>query len=222
MVHHSIHSRRGLMLIVSSPSGAGKTTLTRRLLAEDEDVELSISATTREARPGEENGRDYYFVSHERFQEMIENDELLEHAIVFENRYGTPRGPVTEALQAGKDVIFDIDWQGTQQLMSSSRAIDLVRIFILPPSIAALEKRLKQRGQDSAETIAKRMTKAENEISHWAEYDYVLVNDDLEQTYADLKAIVRAERYRRERRPGMSEFVRTLMEERQLRGNEPS
>lgn len=214
MVHKSIYSRRGLMLIVSSPSGAGKTTLTRRLLAEDDDVVLSVSATTREARPGEENGRDYYFVSHERFQEMIDADELLEHAIVFENRYGTPRGPVTEALQAGKDVIFDIDWQGTQQLMSSSRAIDLVRIFILPPSIAALEKRLKQRGQDSYETIAKRMTKAENEISHWAEYDYVLVNDDLDQTYEDLKAIVRSERYRRERRPGMSEFVRTLMEER--------
>jgi len=202
------------MLIVSSPSGAGKTTLTRRLLAEDDQVVLSVSATTREPRPGEENGRDYYFVSHQRFQAMIEGDELLEHAIVFDNRYGTPRGPVTEALQAGKDVIFDIDWQGTQQLMSSSRAIDLVRIFILPPSIAALEKRLKQRGQDSEETIAKRMTKAENEISHWAEYDYVLVNDDLEQTYTDLKAIVRAERYRRERRPGMSVFVRDLMEER--------
>lgn len=214
MVHKSIYSRRGLMLIVSSPSGAGKTTLTRRLLAEDDDVVLSVSATTREPRPGEENGRDYYFVSHERFQEMIEGDELLEHAIVFENRYGTPRGPVTEALQGGKDVIFDIDWQGTQQLMSSSRAIDLVRIFILPPSIAALESRLKQRGQDSEETIAKRMTKAENEISHWAEYDYVLVNDDLDQTYEDLKSIVRSERYRRERRPGMSEFVRTLMDER--------
>ncbi len=208
------------MLIVSSPSGAGKTTLTRRLLAEDDDVVLSVSATTREPRPGEENGRDYYFVSHERFQEMIEGDELLEHAIVFENRYGTPRGPVTEALQGGKDVIFDIDWQGTQQLMSSSRAIDLVRIFILPPSIAALESRLKQRGQDSAETIAKRMTKAENEISHWAEYDYVLVNDDLDQTYEDLKSIVRSERYRRERRPGMSEFVRTLMEERFQRSDD--
>lgn len=220
MVHKSIHSRRGLMLIVSSPSGAGKTTLTRRLLAEDDDVVLSVSATTREARPGEENGRDYYFVSHERFQEMIESDELLEHAIVFDNRYGTPRGPVTEALQSGKDVIFDIDWQGTQQLMSSSRAIDLVRIFILPPTIATLEKRLKQRGQDSAETIAKRMTKAENEISHWAEYDYVLVNDDLDQTYDDLKSIVRAERYRRERRPGMSEFVRTLMEERSQRSDD--
>ena len=220
MVHKSIYSRRGLMLIVSSPSGAGKTTLTRRLLAEDDDVVLSVSATTREPRPGEENGRDYYFVSHERFQEMIEGDELLEHAIVFENRYGTPRGPVTEALQGGKDVIFDIDWQGTQQLMSSSRAIDLVRIFILPPSIAALESRLKQRGQDSAETIAKRMTKAENEISHWAEYDYVLVNDDLDQTYEDLKSIVRSERYRRERRPGMSEFVRTLMEERFQRSDD--
>ena len=213
MAHKPIHSRRGLMLIVSSPSGAGKTTLTRRLLADDDDVVLSVSATTREPRRGEKNGRDYFFVSHDRFQEMIESDELLEHAVVFENRYGTPRGPVTEALQDGKDVIFDIDWQGTQQLMSSSRAIDLVRIFILPPSIAALETRLKQRGLDSEETIAKRMSKAESEISHWAEYDYVLVNDDVDQTYKDIKAIVQSERFKRERRPGMSEFVRTLMAE---------
>ena len=220
MVHKSIHSRRGLMLIVSSPSGAGKTTLTRRLLSEDDDVVLSVSATTREPRPGEKNGRDYFFVSHDRFQEMIDGDELLEHAIVFDNRYGTPRGPVTEALQDGKDVIFDIDWQGTQQLMSSSRAIDLVRIFILPPTIAALEKRLHQRGQDSSETISKRMTKAESEISHWAEYDYVLVNDDLDKTYSDIKAIIQSERFRRERRPGMSVFVRTLMEECYLRNKE--
>ena len=214
MPQQFINKRRGLMLVLSSPSGAGKTTLTRRLLAEDGDMTMSVSATTREARPGEEHGADYYFATHERFQDMIDNNELLEHAMVFGNRYGTPRGPVTEALQEGRDVIFDIDWQGTQQLMSSSRAIDLVRIFILPPSIAALEKRLKARGQDSEETVAKRMEQAESEISHWAEYDYVLVNDDLEQTYEDLKAIIRAERYRRERRPGMSEFVRNLMEER--------
>jgi len=214
MPHRSIDTRRGLMLVMSSPSGAGKTTLTRRLLSEDNDVVMSVSATTRSPRPGEVDGKDYYFVSHDRFQEMVENDKLLEYATVFENKYGTPREPVEQALMWGKDVIFDIDWQGTQQLMSSSRAIDLVRIFILPPSIAALEDRLNKRNQDSAETVAKRMAKAESEISHWAEYDYVLVNDDLEQTYEDLKAIVRAERYRRERRPGMSEFVRGLMEER--------
>lgn len=214
MPDRSIDSRRGLMLVMSSPSGAGKTTLTRRLLEEDGDVVMSVSATTRDPRPGEVDGKDYYFVSHDRFEDMVNNDKLLEHATVFENRYGTPREPVEQALLWGKDVIFDIDWQGTQQLMSSSKAIDLVRIFILPPSIAALEDRLKKRNQDSAETVAKRMDKAESEISHWAEYDYVLVNDDLEQTYEDLKAIVRAERYRRERRPGMSEFVRSLMAER--------
>jgi len=214
MPQKSIDSRRGLMLVLSSPSGAGKTTLTRRLLAEDGDVVMSVSATTRDPRPGEEDGKDYYFVSDERFDEMIENDKLLEYAPVFGNRYGTPRDPVAQALLWGKDVIFDIDWQGTQQLMSSSRAIDLVRIFILPPSISALEARLRKRGQDSDEVVAKRMDKAESEISHWAEYDYVLVNDDLENTYADLKAIVRAERYRRERRPGMSDFVRGLMSER--------
>jgi len=214
MPQKSINSRRGLMLVLSSPSGAGKTTLTRRLLSEDSDVVMSVSATTREPRPGEEDGKDYYFVTRERFDEMVENDQLLEYATVFGNRYGTPRDPVAQALLWGKDVIFDIDWQGTQQLMSSSRAIDLVRIFILPPSIAALENRLRSRAQDSDETVAKRMDKAESEVSHWAEYDYVLVNDDLEETYENLKAIVRAERYRRERRPGMSDFVRGLMEER--------
>jgi guanylate kinase len=210
----NIHERRGLMLVMSSPSGAGKTTLTRRLLSEDDDVVMSVSATTREPRPGEKDGNDYYFVSHERFRDMIDQDELLEHAVVFDNRYGTPRGPVIEALQSGKDVIFDIDWQGTQQLMSSASAIDLVRIFILPPSVRALEDRLCKRGQDTEETITKRMAQAESEISHWAEYDYVLINDDFDRTYEDLKAIVRAERFRRERRPGMSDFVRGLMEER--------
>jgi len=214
MPQKSINSRRGLMLVLSSPSGAGKTTLTRRLLSEDSDVVMSVSATTREPRPGEEDGKDYYFVTRERFDEMVEMDQLLEYATVFGNRYGTPRDPVAQALLWGKDVIFDIDWQGTQQLMSSSRAIDLVRIFILPPSIAALESRLRNRAQDSDETVAKRMDKAESEISHWAEYDYVLVNDNLDETYENLKAIVRAERYRRERRPGMSDFVRGLMEER--------
>jgi guanylate kinase len=202
------------MLVLSSPSGAGKTTLTQHLLADDEDVVMSVSATTRDPRPSEQDGKDYYFVSDERFDEMVKNDELLEYATVFGNRYGTPRDPVEQALLWGKDVIFDIDWQGTQQLMSSSRAIDLVRIFILPPSIAALESRLRSRGQDSDETVTMRMAKAESEISHWAEYNYVLVNDSLEPTYETLKAIVRAERFRRERRPGMSDFVRGLMEER--------
>ncbi len=220
MPHKSVHSRRGLMLVMSSPSGAGKTTLTRRLLEDDKDVVMSVSATTRPPRPGEVDGKDYYFVSPERFDEMVADDRLLEYATVFGNKYGTPREPVEQALLWGRDVIFDIDWQGTQQLMSSSKAIDLVRIFILPPSIASLESRLKKRGQDSEDTIAARMAKAESEISHWAEYDYVLVNDDLEETYADLKSIVRAERYRRERRPGMSEFVRGLMDERANRNAE--
>lgn len=214
MSQKSVHSRRGLMLIMSSPSGAGKTTLTRRLLGDDQDVAMSVSATTRAPRPGEVDGKDYYFVSTERFDEMVEGDLLLEHANVFGNKYGTPRLPVEEALLGGKDVIFDIDWQGTQQLMSRAQVRDIVRIFILPPSISSLEERLRKRGQDSDETVASRMAKAESEISHYAEYDYVLVNDNLEETYADLQAIVRAERLRLERRSGMSEFVRGLMDER--------
>lgn len=213
MTSKSFEKRRGIMLVLSSPSGAGKTTLTRRLLAEDADVEMSVSATTRAPRPGEKEGKDYYFVSHERFKEMADDDQLLEHATVFDNRYGTPRGPVLAALQKGKDVIFDIDWQGASQLVSSAPQ-DLVRIFILPPSVKALEERLRERAQDSEETVQKRMAEAENEISRWDAYDYVLVNDNLESTYSDLKAIVRAERARRERRPGMSDFVRELMQER--------
>ena len=202
--------RRGLMLVMSSPSGAGKTTLSRMLLADEaEEVVMSVSATTREPRPGEENGKDYYFVPHDRFREMIEGNELLEHAIVFENRYGTPRGPVMDALNQGKDVLFDIDWQGTQQLAESA-GDDLVRVFVLPPSIDELENRLKKRAQDSEETVKKRMEKAESEISHWAEYDYVLINDDLEKTYQKLREILNAERLRRRRRPGLSEFVRGL------------
>lgn len=209
----SFEKRRGIMLVLSSPSGAGKTTLTRRLLGDDPDVEMSVSATTREPRPGEQDGKDYFFVSHERFKEMADDDQLLEHATVFENRYGTPKGPVLEALRKGKDVIFDIDWQGASQLVSSAPQ-DLVRIFILPPSVKALEERLRKRAQDSEEIVKKRMAEAESEISRWDAYDYVLVNDDLDQTYTDLKAIVRAERSKRERRPGMSDFVRELMQER--------
>ncbi|UTW53871.1 guanylate kinase [Kordiimonas sp. SCSIO 12610] len=203
------NKRRGLMLVMSSPSGAGKTTLSRMLLADEKDMVMSVSATTREARPGEESGKDYYFVGHDRFREMIDNNELLEHAVVFENRYGTPRGPVMQALSDGKDVLFDIDWQGTQQLAESAGG-DLVRVFVLPPSIAELENRLKKRAQDSEEVVQKRMAEAESEISHWAEYDYVLINNDLDKTYADLRNILNAERLRRHRRPALSEFVRTL------------
>ena len=201
--------RKGLMLVMSSPSGAGKTTLTRRLLAEDNDVLMSVSATTRQPRPGEIEGRDYYFVTHEAFDEMVKSDQMLEHATVFENSYGTPREPVEQALSKGKDIIFDIDWQGAQQL----EAEDIISIFILPPSVGELKKRLKSRAQDSDEVIAKRMDKAHNEISHWAEYDYVLINDDLDATFADLKAIVAAERLKRTRQTGTSTFARNLMDD---------
>ena len=206
---NTANKRRGLMLVMSSPSGAGKTTLSRMLLADEEDMVMSVSATTREPRPGEENGKDYFFVGHDRFKEMIDNNELLEHAVVFENRYGTPRGPVMQALSDGKDVLFDIDWQGTQQLAESAGG-DLVRVFVLPPSISELESRLRKRAQDSEDVVQKRMSEAESEISHWAEYDYVLINNDLETAYADLRDILNAERLRRHRRPGLSEFVRTL------------
>jgi guanylate kinase len=205
----SANKRRGLMLVMSSPSGAGKTTLSRKLLEDEDDMVMSVSATTREPRPGEENGKDYFFVGHDRFREMIDNNELLEHAVVFENRYGTPRGPVMQALSEGKDVLFDIDWQGTQQLAESAGG-DLVRVFVLPPSISELENRLRKRAQDTETVVQKRMAEAESEISHWAEYDYVLINNDLEATYADLRDILNAERLRRHRRPGLSEFVRTL------------
>lgn len=201
--------RKGLMLVMSSPSGAGKTTLTRRLLAEDKDILMSVSATTRPARPGEIEGKDYYFVTHEAFDEMVSQDQMLEHATVFENSYGTPREPVEQALSKGKDIIFDIDWQGAQQLESE----DIISIFILPPSIGELKKRLKSRAQDSDEVIAKRMDKAHNEISHWAEYDYVLINDDLDTTFTDLKAILKAERLKRTRQIGTSTFARNLMDD---------
>lgn len=201
--------RKGLMLVMSSPSGAGKTTLTRRLLAEDNDILMSVSATTRPARPGEVEGKDYYFVTHEAFDEMVGTDQMLEHATVFENSYGTPREPVEQALSRGKDIVFDIDWQGAQQL----EAEDIISIFILPPSVGELKKRLKSRAQDSDEVIAKRMDKADNEISHWAEYDYVLINDDLDATFAALKSIVAAERLKRTRQIGTSTFARSLMDD---------
>jgi len=202
-------ARRGMMLVLSSPSGAGKTTLSRRLLEQDRAVTLSVSVTTRKMRPGEQDGRDYKFIDRKRFDELVDKDELLESAEVFDNYYGTPAKPVLDALSAGRDVLFDIDWQGTQQLRGKARG-DLVAVFVLPPSIPELERRLKARAQDDYETIHRRMAKAADEMSHWAEYDYVVINRDLEQAFADLKAILAAERLKRERQPGLSDFVRGL------------
>ncbi len=208
--------RRGLLLILSSPSGAGKSTLSRMLMAWDKDMRFSVSATTRPPRPGEAEGREYYFRSREAFEEMVKSGEMLEHAEVFGNLYGSPRGPVLAAMEAGTDTAFDIDWQGGQQIAQAMRG-DVVSIFILPPSIAELDRRLRQRGQDSDAVIAGRMAKSRDEISHWAEYDYVLVNDDLDQTFDRLTAILTAERLQRERQPQLSAFVRTLNEEFEAR-----
>ena len=208
--------RRGLLLILSSPSGAGKSTLSRMLMTWDPTMRFSVSATTRAPRPGEVDGREYYFRSRAEFLAMVETGEMLEHAEVFGNLYGSPRAPVLAAMEAGTDTVFDIDWQGGQQVAQAMRD-DVVSIFILPPSIAELDSRLRGRAQDSDEVIAGRMAKSRDEISHWAEYDYVLVNDDLEQTFDRLKAILTAERLRRERQPQLSAFVRTLNEEFQAR-----
>jgi len=204
-----IIARRGLMLVLSSPSGAGKTTLSRRLLAEDGGVTLSVSVTTRKMRPGEVDGRDYHFIDRKRFAAMVKNDELLEWAEVFDNSYGTPTKPVMDALAAGRDVLFDIDWQGTQQLREKART-DLVAVFVLPPSVPELERRLRARAQDDYDTILHRMAKASDEMSHWAEYDYVVINREVDQAFADVKAILAAERLKRERQPGLSDFVRGL------------
>lgn len=201
--------RRGLMLVLSSPSGAGKTTISRRLLETDDNLSLSISATTRPPRPGEAEGKDYYFVGQERFDEMVAGGELLEHALVFGNNYGTPRGPVERALESGRDVLFDIDWQGTQQLREAARD-DLVSVFILPPSTAELERRLHTRAQDSEEVVRGRMSKAADEMSHWAEYDYIVINDNLGNSIDQVEAILTAERLRRERRVGLRAFVEAL------------
>jgi guanylate kinase len=203
-------ARRGLMLVLSSPSGAGKTTLSRRLLERDDHVALSISVTTRKMRPGEVDGRDYHFIDRKKFDALVSQDGLLEWAEVFDNYYGTPRAPVMEALAAGCDVLFDIDWQGTQQLREKARG-DLVSVFILPPSVAELEKRLHTRAQDDHETIHRRMAKAADEMSHWAEYDYVVINNDLDQAFAEVSTILAGERLKRERQPGLSDFVRGLM-----------
>ncbi|MBO6541885.1 MAG: guanylate kinase [Alphaproteobacteria bacterium] len=203
--------RRGLMLVLSSPSGAGKTTLSRRLLAEDDNITMSVSATTRTARPGEVDGKDYHFLTTEDFGLMRNQNEFLEHAKVFDNYYGTPRKPVEKALAAGSDVLFDIDWQGTQQLEESASK-DLVKVFILPPSGHELEKRLNTRAQDPADVVAARMAKASDEISHYAEYDYIIVNDNVEKALVELKAILTAERLRRERRVGLRTFVQQLQQ----------
>lgn len=201
--------RRGLLLVLSSPSGAGKTTITRLLLERDPVLSLSVSVTTRPPRPQEIDGRDYIFVDQAQFARMVIAGELLEHATVFSHSYGTPRQPIEEALAAGRDIVTDIDWQGTQQL-SQAMPEDLVKVFVLPPSVAALRDRLRRRAQDSAETVDERMTKSAEEMSHWPEYDYVIVNRVLDESVAEVAAIVTAERRRRTRQLGLAEFVNRL------------
>jgi guanylate kinase len=208
-----IMQRRGLLIILSSPSGAGKSTLAKRLMVWDPSLRFSVSATTRAPRPGEVDGQDYYFRTRPAFEAMVAAGEMLEHAEVFGNLYGSPLGPVEAAVTEGRDTLFDIDWQGGQQIRNSTLGKDVVSIFILPPSIAELERRLRTRGQDSDEVIRGRMAKSETEISHWAEYDYVLVNEDIDRAEADLRTIVCAERMRRDRQPGLSDFVRGLNRE---------
>ncbi|MBT5767108.1 MAG: guanylate kinase [Kordiimonadaceae bacterium] len=204
--------RRGLLLVLSSPSGAGKSTLSRSLLEKDDNISMSVSMTTREPRPGEVDGVHYNFTSQDKFDALVAADGFLEYATVFENSYGTPAEPVEAALRNGKDVLFDIDWQGTQQLNQRVGA-DLVRIFILPPSKEELLNRLKSRAQDSDEVVAKRMAKANSEISHWAEYDYVIINDDLKAAEAELFTILNAERMKRARQSGLSDFVSELIKD---------
>ena len=203
-------TRRGLLIILSSPSGAGKSTLAKRLRAWDDTLRFSVSATTRAPRAGEVDGTDYYFVSKDRFAEMTRDGDMLEHAEVFGNFYGSPKGPVQEAIVNGRDVLFDIDWQGAQQINNSALADNVLSIFILPPSLTELHRRLVTRGQDSEEVIAGRMRKSIEEIRHWAEYDFVLVNDDLDKTAAELITIISAERLRRQRQPHLVGHVRAL------------
>ncbi len=204
-------ARRGLMLVLSSPSGAGKTTMSKRLLANDPQIGMSVSATTRAPRAGEIDGQDYHFVSQDQFDHMVAMGQFLEWATVFGNRYGTPRGPVEAALAEGRDILFDIDWQGTQQLRQSQAGGDLVSIFLLPPSLEELEQRLKARAADSEDVITQRMSRAADEISHWAEYDYILVNDDPGQCLHEIRSILTTERLRRERQRGLAGFVRDLL-----------
>ncbi len=203
-------TRRGLMLVLSSPSGAGKTTLSKRLLEVDHNIVLSVSTTTRAKRPNEKEGVDYHFVTGEQFQASVAAGEFLEHATVFDHQYGTPRKPVMDALTLGKDVLFDIDWQGTQQLKEKVRE-DIVSIFVLPPSHVELERRLRSRAQDHEDVVRKRMSKAASEISHWPEYDYVIVNDDIDPAHTKVVSILNAERLKRVRQIGLSDFVRDLI-----------
>lgn len=208
MAHLSL-KRRGVLFVLSSPSGAGKSTIARRLLASDDHLKMSVSATTRTPRPGEVDGVDYHFVDLEHFREMVANHEFLEWAHVFNHRYGSPRQPIDEMLAAGLDVLFDIDWQGAQQLYQTCGG-DVVRVFILPPSMAELEDRLRKRATDSDEVITGRMQRANAEISHWDGYDYVLINDDIERCFAEVKHILEAERLKRSRQTGLIGFVRKL------------
>jgi len=203
--------RRGLLIVLSSPSGAGKTTISRMLLSADPDITMSISATTRPRRPGEIEGEHYHFVDEQGFKALVDSGELAEWAYVFDHRYGTPKAPIKAALKAGSDILFDIDWQGTQQL-EAGMGEDLVSIFILPPSMAELDRRLHARATDSEEVIAERMRRAGSEIGHWAEYDYVLINENMERCLEEVKAIVAAERLKRTRQPGLVAFVRELVE----------
>jgi guanylate kinase len=205
--------RRGLMFVLSSPSGAGKTTLSRLLIERVDDLKMSVSATTRPMRPGEVDGRDYWFVDRAKFESMVQQDELLEWANVFDHRYGTPRAPVEAALSAGQDMLFDIDWQGTQQLREKAGE-DVVSVFILPPSAADLEQRLHSRAQDSDAVIRGRMSRASDEMSHWAEYDYIVINQNIDVAFAEVHSVLNAERLKRRRRTGLTAFVRAL--QRQL------
>ena len=205
--------RTGLMVILSSPSGAGKSTLAKRLMDWDAGLRFSVSATTRAPRPGEIDGEHYHFTTRDGFLRMVAEGQMLEHAEVFGNLYGSPRGPVEQAMLAGRDTLFDVDWQGGQQIRASALGAHVVSIFVLPPSLPELERRLRGRGQDSDAVIAGRMQKSRSEISHWAEYDYVLVNDDLDQTEVRMRAILTAERLRRDRQAGLGAFVRDLMSE---------
>ena len=206
-------SEKGVLVILSSPSGAGKTSIARALVEENKNFLFSVSATTRKSRPGEKNGREYHFLTVNEFRERIDNGQFLEHAKVFGNLYGTPLEPVMDSINNGKDLIFDVDWQGGKQIRSSSLSKFVISIFILPPSIKALQERLMKRAQDSSETVKDRMTKSIGEIMHWKEYDYVIVNNDFEQTLNEVKSIITSEKLRRVRNSQLEEFIETLTNE---------